>query len=232
MTQYCPADPGTLLDEDGFCPTHGSDCDDYALHLHEEAERDETDQLPTADPDKAIAFLADSRASTIMLSETIDMLAGDQRIHHGLVEVHSPAGLVIGAALLRNQVDYSVLAFGQDLPSGAGADDPVTELLANAVQIIEIEPHTFAQLHAQLCVIPAMVGSGEMRIDPLLSDTSLDFSPTTLPGLVLEQAHRTGRSLMVIDSPERGLVRQPDDQYLRRVLHVRAEIAIDTEGDQ
>lgn len=231
MTDRCPSDPSVTLDADGFCPEHGNDCDDFALSLSDQASLEEADdtspekRLPTADPDRAIAFLADSRASTLLLAETVDMLVADHKVHHALVELHSPAGLAIADALLRNQVDYSVLAFGQDLPTGASDDDPVTELLASATQVVQIEPSSFAQLRAQLCVVPAMIGSDEVHIDALYGDTGLDMAPSTLPGLVVDQAQIAERSIMMIDAPERGLVRQADGAYRRRVMHIGVQEA-------
>lgn len=241
MTNPCPTDPRGLVDDDGFCTVHGNDCDDFALHMAEA--RQELDGAEDAGPTEGatIAFLADSRASTLLLEETVAMLAASRPLAQALVELHSLAGVRIAAALHRAGIDYSVLSFGPDLPEGAG-DDEVPEvvglehagaLLAHAEQIVEVDPRGFGWLHAQLCVLPACVGSDEAHLDGFVEDLQLDMAPTTLPGLVMDQAGHDGRDLLLVDAPERGLVRQSDGSYRRRIIHIghRVETASEEDSD-
>lgn len=242
MSSTCPSDPAATVDQDGFCSAHGNDCADYHLHLQEAAQDAPTDQEGVEEADEelagqmaaapvegaVIAFLADSRASTLLLEETVAMLVESQQVAQALVELHSLPGVRIAAALHRAGVSYSVLSFGPDLPEHAG-DDEVPEvvgvehagaLLAHAEQVVQVDPRGFGWLHAQLCVVPACVGSDEVHLDGFVEDVQLDMSPTTLPGLVMDQASLDGRAMLLIDAPERGIVRQADGAYRRRVIHI------------
>lgn len=235
-------------DDEGFCDQHGWDCADYQQHLvqqrdaavagtdEEEVVRDTDDQSPTEPADlpetgqsRTIAFLCDSRASTLRLSATVRMLVERHEVQHALVELDSAAGVRIAGHLQAAGVSYSVLSFTDELPQasvvtgGPDTGEQASLYLSHADQVIQVEPDQLGALHAQLCLVPATAGSGEVYLDAMAGGANLDMSQTTLPGLVAEQAQLIGRNLLIVDTPERGLVQEADGTFRRRVLHVGAQ---------
>ena len=209
-------------DADGFCRTHGNDCADYQLYLAEGEgtgpDADQEDPAETVVPtemtsDQAIAFLCDSRASVLCLVETIEMLLAGHDVQRAYLELSSEAGRTIARTLLDHQVPFGVLSFGQpDL--GPEHQD----LVGSASELVQLDPGSFHLLKAQLAIVPAMVGSGEDHVDAAMGGSNIDLSPNTLPGAVLELAQANSRTLLMVDTPERGLVQTADGRYLRRVI--------------
>lgn len=213
----------------------------------ENTEPDLADAVPAADlvddtdeykdivrTERTAAFIVDSRTSTIALSETISRLLAEQHIQRGIVDVASEAGLVIAGEFQKAGIPYDVINYGQDMPeSGPGphsrpeAGQAVTTehapwLLEQAAGVVTSDPPNLVELDANLFVIPAMDGAGQIRIDTIFDGKthSRDLSMTTLPGLVVEAAHQRGEAVTIIDTVEYGLIQEADGSYHRRIIHL------------
>lgn len=244
----CPTNPAIELDADGFCSAHGNDCDDFALSLSDaqqnvpEEEEGEVELIEPVEPEpgKILAFFADSRTSPLLLADTITMLARSHRMQHGIVELNTPAGVIIATALSKEGIDYTVYDLSGEPEEGpdaqhafaalAQADPSMSDedamriaadwLRSNAAGVVNVDPGEVGAMKAQLVVLPATVGTGVHHLDSMAEPAMLDLSPTTLPGLVFEQAQQGLRTLLLIDAPERGIVTQADGLHHRRILHV------------
>lgn len=191
------------------------------------------------DPQRVAAFLCDSRASDLLLEQTLKALIASQKLEHVLVDVDSIAGRAIAHACQKADVEYTVLDFAGAMgPQDEGvesetaisadpADEEKTSLCSSAVQVVDMDPAQIGMLRAQLCIVPAASGQGLAHLDVYVDAVELDLSPTTIPGLTFLQARDTSRSLLLIDIPERGIVREEDSTLRRRLLHIGAE-AVDT----
>lgn len=167
--------------------------------------------VPTA------AFFADSRASTIQLGQTVSLLLSVHGIKRGIVEVTSAAGRVVAREFHRAGLPYDVF----DLDTEAND----LYLLEQATGTVEIEIAAVAALDAELIVLPAMVGSGQGRVDVFIDPgATLDLTVQTLPGRIIEAAEAAHRELLLIDTPENGLVQRAGGEYHRRIFRVQTEI--------
>lgn len=187
------------------------------------------------DPQRVAAFLCDSRAPDLLLEQTLKALIASQKLEHVLVDVDSVAGRAIAHACQKAGVEYTVLDFAgamgpqdEDVESETAisadpADEEKTTLCSNAVQVVDMDPAQIGMLRAQLCIVPAASGQGLAHLDAYIDAVKLDLSPTTIPGLTFLQARDTGRSLLLIDIPERGLIREEDSTLRRRLLHIGAK---------
>jgi hypothetical protein len=172
--------------------------------------------------ERTVAFFADPRAATLLLTETISQMIAALSIERGLVDLSSIPGLSIAAAFELAGVPYEAMVFGQEdqYDTALGDREPVQNpyiaadaarfrLLADGVR--EISSSEFASIDANVALIPAMAGPDEKLID---------FSPLTVTGAVLTQLENVQRSLVIVDTPERGLRSMPDGSYQRAVIHV------------
>lgn len=166
---------------------------------------------------RSMAVFADSRASSLLVRQTIATLIGSKGIEHAFVDLFTPAGVASAQALQEAGIAYTVMSMGADIDPD---DKEAAFLLSQAASVAEVDPAAAATLPASLVVVPAVVGSLEEYLDNAVERTELDFSPTTLPGVVLESAQAAGRDLLMVDAPERGLIRTAAGEYRRRVFHV------------
>jgi len=168
-------------------------------------------------PPKAMAVFADSRASALLVDETTASLIGAHGVEHGYVDLITPAGVAAAAAFQRAGIAYTVMDLGPEIDT----DDPETErLLGQAAAIEPVDPAEAATMPASVVVVPACVGSMSEHLDHAVERADLDFSLATLPGVVLEALQFAGRDMLMMDAPERGLVRSASGAYSRRVFHV------------
>lgn len=186
--------------------------------------------------ERTAVFFCDSRASTIMLGETISTLIAVKHIQHGILDVNSPAGRAVAAEFYKAGLPYDILSTDQPLPENNAQssdddelrehdklDDP-TYLLQQADGIVDVDPENYHRINANIVVVPAMVGSGQKHIDVVADRADvIDAGPTTLPGIVMAQCQMADRDVLMIDTPERGLVQCADGQYQRRVAHLGFE---------
>lgn len=200
----------------------------------------------TADDDTAtrrVAFFTDTRTTTIALERTVEELIATRNIAHGVVDLHTLAGVTIANTFVKHDIPYDVMWLGlaslDDVRkqakqlSAADYDPHAPVSLDNAPYLyllkddeVSINPEHPYLLGAHLVVIPAMTGSGERTVDCLVNEhrDAPDFSPKTLPGhllTTLEEAdpqQRPQSDLIVIDVPERGLVQLPNQDYMRRIM--------------
>jgi len=183
---------------------------------------DENGDLTPSPTERTVAFFADPRAATLLLTETIFELIGALDVKRGLVDLSSLPGLAVAAAFERAGVPYASLEFGQEdhYESAAAERDPVHSpyVAADAERFRHLADGTreitvaeFGTIDANVVLIPAMVGPDEKLID---------FSPSTVPGAVLTQFEAIERSLVVVDTPERGLRQMPGGVYQRPLIHI------------
>lgn len=186
--------------------------------------------------ERTAVFFCDSRASTIMLGETISTLIAVKHIQRGILDVNSPAGRAIAAQFHKAGLPYDILSTDQPLPEDNTQDsdddelreydkfDDPAYLLQQAAGIVDVDPENYHQINANIVVVPAMVGSGQKHIDVVADRTDvIDAGPTTLPGIVMAQCQMADRDVLMIDTPERGLVQRADGEYQRRVAHLGFE---------
>jgi hypothetical protein len=180
---------------------------------------------PEAEPvgERTVAFFADPRAATILLTQTISELIAALSVKRGLVDLSSLPGLAVAAAFEEAGVPYESLVFGQEnhyeslMPDRDSVHRPYIEADAERFRALAAGTHEmavadFGTINANVVLIPAMVGPDEKLID---------FSPTTTTGAVLEQFQALERALVLIDTPERGLRVMPDGSYQRTMVHVQ-----------
>lgn len=172
--------------------------------------------------ERTVAFFADPRAATLLLTETISRLIDALEIERGLVDLSSLPGLAVAAAFEREGVPYDSLAFGQTeqyiewMPERDPLHNPIIasdaeRFRALAAGVKEVPVAELGAIDANVVLIPAMVGDNEKLID---------FSPGSLPGAVMTQLEVTGRPLVIIDTPERGLRHSFEGTYQRAIIHV------------
>lgn len=182
---------------------------------------------------RSMAVFADSRASDLLVRQTVATLIGSKGLEHAFVDLITPVGIASAQALQEAGIAYTVMSMGVDIDP---ADEEVARLLSQAASVAEVDPAAAATLQASLMVVPAAVGSLEEYLDNAVERTELDFSLTTLPGVVLESAQAAGRDILMIDTPERGLIRTATGEYRRRVFHVghapSTELAQESPGEE
>lgn len=174
--------------------------------------------------DYTVVFIADSRASTIALGETVKHLINSRSVQRAVVDLRTDVGRTIAAELKSLGVPYDLMVFADtDTDSTLEADDGNDELAAAAEQRIQVSVDDLHALDANYVVIPAMHGSGHHRIDPRVdANAGPDISPTTLPGVVLSRFNSgteiLSAEVLYIDTPEHGLVQEADGSYQRRLF--------------
>jgi hypothetical protein len=183
---------------------------------------DKPDDSRATPTERTVAFFADPRAATLLLTETISELITALDVKRGIVDLSSLPGLAIAAAFERAGVPYASLEFGQKdhYESATAERDSVHNpyIAADAARYRaladgsrEITVADFGSIDANVVLVPAMVGPDEKLID---------FSPNTVPGTVLTQFEALERSLVVVDTPERGLRVMPNGVYQRPLIHI------------
>lgn len=184
---------------------------------------DHTDESAIAPAtERTVAFFADPRAASLLLTETVEKLIESLGIQRGLVDLSTIPGLAVASAFESAGVPFDSLVFGQQDHFEVGSPDrhPVYQpviasdaerLRALAERVTELPVGELGSVNANVVVIPAMVGPDEKL---------LDFSQGTLVGAVVTQLEEAQRDLVLVDAPERGLRGLPDGTYQRAVIHV------------
>lgn len=163
-------------------------------------------ERPALASDEAVptaVFFADPRASSFLLSDTISSMLGSYNIQRAYIDVSNQAGLVIAGELLRAGIAYELLDFGQEIQEVAprafvldqertAADVPYLRTMSAGTHAVAVED--LASIDANVVLIPAMA-----------DERLINFSTTSVVGTVLTQAEESGRELLVITPPERGL---------------------------
>lgn len=163
--------------------------------------------------DSSAVVFADSRTDDLFFNETLTK--------------HLPEDCVVyldPATQIGRDTITTRLANGQ--PVGVLSYDPkhLAENYYEALdglpvtQISNIDPITLKLYPHRIIVVPAMAATGQMFIDASAPDTLLDFGPTTIQARVTDAAQLAGIAVIVVDTPERGLVRYPDGSYARRFM--------------
>lgn len=184
-----------------------------------------TDTPAAPEEERTVAFYADPRAATLLLSETIERLISSSEIKRGIVDLSTLPGLAIAAAFERAGVPFDTLSYGQtdhhdlrpaerDTVQNPYVAEDLPRLRAAAAGAQELAIDELGGIDANIVLIPAMADTGENRID---------FNPLTVVGQVFEQLEAAGRDVMVVDTPDRGLRATGDGTYVRTIIHVQAQ---------
>jgi hypothetical protein len=197
---------------------------DLAVHT-DTPDHDTTNTVPTA------VFFADPRATTFLLADTIGSLLAAYSIQHAYVDLTTLGGVTVAGELLRAGVAYTLLDFGQQVPTAPAdhtaqfdleqprslADIPY--LSAMSADTLTVKVEELAAMNANLVLIPAMA-----------DERLIDFSPNSLVGAVLVQAEEIQRDVLVLSPPQRGLrcVPTPDsdvapERYELQTLLIRVD---------
>lgn len=188
---------------------------------------DEPAQHVEGSAEYTVAFIPDSRASTVALAETVKHLINARSVSRGIVELNTAAGITVAAQLYEQKIAFDVMVFDNAEDEDLEPEGEPARLHAAAAQHISVSPEELHELDANYIVIPAISGAGERRIDLAVDgNVGVDIGETTLPGHVMkslqEKAETTGitEEVLYIDTPERGLVQEADGTYQRRILHL------------
>lgn len=206
---------------------------------------DTSEYLDALAEERTVIFVSDSRTSPLLLAETVSMLIAEKRISRGVVDVQSPAGRTIAAQFQRAGIAYDVIAYGKRIEQPGPGPHPKPEyhevpgeehipfLLQQAAGITLIEPHNIAHMDMNIVLLPAMSGTGQIRIDLLAEGAnSRDLSMNTIPGIVLAACEKAKRELLFIDTPEYGLVLEANGDQHRRIVHVFPETPSEDSEDE
>lgn len=188
----------------------------------------ETEGERTREPreERTVAFVADPRATTFLLRDTVTKLVGSLGIQRGLVDLTTLPGVAIALALERAGVPYRLLDFGQSTPGEDANTAPVAvpgeevtmgdvpRLREAAAGTVRVEPDRIGALDANLMLIPTVREGGAAQAE---------FGIGTLPGLVLDQAEQLGLRILVTCPPEQGIRRYQDGSWVRQIMHVTTE---------
>lgn len=176
--------------------------------------------------ERTVAFVADPRATTFLLRETVSRLVGSLSIQRGLVDLTTLSGVAIALALETEGIPYDLLDFGQDIPDDAPSMNPVPEpgedvsmseaprLRQGAAGTVKVGIDQIGSINANLMLIPTVAESGSAHAD---------FAMETLPGLVLDQAEQRGLQILVMCPPEQGVRRYQNSCWVRHIMHVATE---------
>jgi len=180
---------------------------------------------PETTSERTVAFFADPRASTLLLTETVMQLIASLAIRRGLVDLSSVPGLAIAEAFERAGVPYTELQFGQterfETPSEeetlahtgyTGSD--ISRIRSHADGTREVPVAELGIIDANVVLVPSMVG------EPGDREELIDFTPGSIPGAVLTQLEAAERAFVVIGTPERGLQATTSGGYERTLLQV------------
>lgn len=182
----------------------------------------EQDEAEIVKIERTVAFFADPRASTLLLTDTVSRLIEALGVERGLVDLASLPGLAVAAAFEKEKVPYDSLQYGQadryiewmsernELHNPFIAAD-AERFRSLAEGVVEIPVAELGDVDANVVLIPAMANNDAKLID---------FSPETLPGAVMTQLEESGRPLVIIDTPERGLRQGFEGIYQRNIIHV------------
>ncbi|WP_017544040.1 hypothetical protein [Nocardiopsis prasina] len=176
--------------------------------------------------ERTVAFIADPRATTFLMRETVSRLVGSLGIQRGLVDPTTLSGVAVALTLEAEGVPYDLIDFGQGLPD----DDPNMEpapvpgedvtmaeaprLREAAAGTVRVELDRIGSMDANLMLIPAVREGGSAHAE---------FAVETLPGLVLSQAEQLGLRILVMCPPEQGVRRYQDGPWVRQIMHVTTE---------
>lgn len=174
-------------------------------------------ELTADDLPADMLVLADSRASEIGLARTLEVLLGASRTSRVVVVGPGPVLLAAGEAAASASVPLV----------SASVDERGNVVAEHGEDLGSLARGSIAALPARLVIVPASVGSDEHLIDIMTDRVDFDFSPITLPGAVLEAASEATRTLVLVDTPERGLVREASGGYRRRAVRVGASLGTD-----
>lgn len=157
---------------------------------------------------RTAAFLADGRASTFLLAETVDALVSRQEIQAAIVDISTEAGLATARQLLASGIDYSL--FDTVPPKWDGDTRQQLELVrAKASTTVTLDPDNIAAIDANIVLVPAPAGD---------AGPGIDATDGTITAVVLEQLKATNTPCLMLLPPESGLRKQEDGSYVRVTL--------------
>lgn len=174
------------------------------LYLNENLPKGPTEPLDTI-------FFVDSRASSVNIFETMQLLTQSHPIKTAIINPTTECGVALETTFDELSIETTSEMYGVDLITMSGKT-----FQQNLDAII-------AGLPARIVVIPAPIGSGQHHIDLFQESVEWDLSPNTLPGAVIQAAATSQRKLILIDVPERGLVRHSNNTLYRRMMHLGLE---------
>lgn len=234
------------------------------------ADHDAVDDAYYQLPSKTFAFFVDARASNIALEATVENMIDADRIDFGLVDLNTIAGVTIAATLLKHEIPYNVLSFGatalNEVTKSAehaatynfDHDKPRTlddagYLMAHSQVVVHVSPERPWDIDASLVIVPSITNAGVHHIDLSTNEhgDSLDLREDTIPGYLMHSAQKAiteqpdqlkDSAVLVIDTPESGLVQLINGKHTRRIILVELggspadgttehDEATDTSGD-
>ena len=170
---------------------------------------DDLDAEPTVV--RTVAFLADERASTFLLAETVSALVESQGIQEALVDISTEAGLAVARQLMESGVGYRLL----DTPLRPRTDEAVRavedEVHLHSAGTAPFNPAAISALDANIAFVPAPAED---------AGAGIDASEGTITALVVDQMKRDARSCLAILPPESGLRRLDNGCYVRLTLRL------------
>ena len=178
------------------------------------------DLFPGTSP-KAI-ILADSRTSSMFMAQTLKLHLPEETTI--FFDWASPLGAEMVKERVNENLPTGLISFGEE--HFETIPDEYKNVLPH-LEITSLGPESLRSLKARIILVPAMAGSGEIFIDPTQNSIPLDFGPNTISGRFSDAAYHADLATVIIDTPERGLVRFPDKDgeqvYARRFMVVGLE---------
>lgn len=195
-------------------------------------------ESPSSDEPTTMAFIADKNTSTLVLRQTVKVLLDAKNVQRVFVDLSTLAGVVVAGQCLVQGIPYLVLDYGQEPEehSFEGSKKPTNKtkspkprpyrhsskpslenaphLRSRAAGLVEVPPDQLGEMPSLLVLVPAAEDvPGSQRID---------FSLQSLCGVVIAQAEKAKRQILVMVPPEQGLIRDGDkpNAYLRRTMLV------------
>ncbi|KIA72674.1 hypothetical protein ANMWB30_24420 [Arthrobacter sp. MWB30] len=162
---------------------------------------------PTPKVVRTAAFIVDGRATSFLLAETVISLINLQHIQHALVDLSTAPGVAIARSLADASIDFSILdhLHRPDEPD----NDETVELRNRAQGTVPFDLGNIGSLNANYVLVPAGAANNGQGIDA---------TPGTIIGLALAQFQQEQQRCLLLLPPEEGLVRLPDNTYVRRTL--------------
>lgn len=171
----------------------------------------EMEILPEAAAVRTAAFLADGRASTFLLAETITALVSRQGIQAAIVDISTEAGLTTAHQLLSAGIEYSI--FDTVPPKWDEDSRQSLELVrSSASGRVAFDPDNLAAIDANIVLMPAPASDAGQGIDA---------TDGTITAIVLEQLKAANTPCLLVLPPEAGLRRQNDGDYVRLTLQLQ-----------
>jgi hypothetical protein len=169
-----------------------------------------TDEAPGSPVRRTVAFLADAKASTFQLPQTIEALVKRQQVEDAIVDLSTAAGVTVARQLIASEIDFSVFDTQIIQPTDE-LDFHTDRLLAYSQGTVPFDIDNLTSIDANIVVITS---------SPDDAGPYVDVSVGTVAGAVVEQTKAAQLSCLMVLPPESGLRRQDDGGYVRLTLRL------------